>query len=93
MLYVYTFFRRARISGPWDTVLNRLVELTRKNPGREPPHPAPMKVIQSHKGFDINAAHKIVAEMSERLGYESSERRKAGSCGKSKIPNRVSRNG
>lgn len=34
-------------------------------------HPATMKVIQPHKGFDINAAHKIVAEISEKQGWST----------------------
>lgn len=32
-------------------------------------HPVTMKVIQPNKGFDINAAHKIVAEISEKQGW------------------------
>lgn len=32
-------------------------------------HPATMKVIQPHRGFDINAAHRIVAEISEKQGW------------------------
>ena len=33
---VYSFFRRAKISGLWDKILLHLVELTRKNAGRNP---------------------------------------------------------
>ncbi|WP_165068124.1 relaxase/mobilization nuclease domain-containing protein [Desulfovibrio sp. ZJ200] len=32
-------------------------------------HPATLKVIQPHRGFDINAAHRIVAEISEKQGW------------------------
>lgn len=32
-------------------------------------HPVTMKVIQPHRGFDINAAHRIVAEISEKQGW------------------------
>ncbi len=32
-------------------------------------HPYTEKVIQPHKGFDINAAHKIIAEIEHRQGW------------------------
>lgn len=32
-------------------------------------HPVTMKVIQPHRGFDINAAHRIVAEISAKQGW------------------------
>lgn len=35
-------------------------------------HPVTMKVIQPHRGFDINAAHKIVAEISAKQGWATS---------------------
>ena len=33
---VHSFFRRARLSGLWDNILNRLVEISRENAGRSP---------------------------------------------------------
>lgn len=33
---VHSFYRRARLSGLWDRILNSLVELSRKNAGRNP---------------------------------------------------------
>lgn len=33
---VHSFFRRARLSGLWDNILNRLVEISRENAGRGP---------------------------------------------------------
>lgn len=32
-------------------------------------HPYTQKVIQPHRGFDINAAHKIIAEIEHRQGW------------------------
>ena len=34
-------------------------------------HPYTQKVIQPHRGFDINEAHKIVAEIEHRQGWAS----------------------
>ena len=34
-------------------------------------HPYTQKVIQPHRGFDIKAAHKIVAEIEHRQGWAS----------------------
>lgn len=36
-------------------------------------HPYTQKVIQPHKGFDINEAHKIVAEIEHRQGWAPQE--------------------
>ena len=32
---VHSFYRRARLSGLWDKILEHLVKLTRRNAGRE----------------------------------------------------------
>ncbi len=34
-------------------------------------HPETCKVIQPHKGFDINAAHKILAHIEQKQGWQS----------------------
>ena len=34
-------------------------------------HPYTQKVIQPHRGFDINEAHKIIAEIEHRQGWAS----------------------
>ena len=34
-------------------------------------HPYTQKVIQPHRGFDINEAHKIIAEIEDRQGWAS----------------------
>ena len=36
-------------------------------------HPYTQKVIQPHRGFDINEAHKIVAEIEHRQGWAPQE--------------------
>ena len=33
---VHSFYRRARLSGLWDKILEHLVTITRENTGREP---------------------------------------------------------
>ncbi len=33
---VHSFYRRARLSGLWDRILNHLVKLTREKAGRNP---------------------------------------------------------
>ena len=36
-------------------------------------HPYTEKVIQPHRGFDIDAAHKIIAEIEDKQGWASQE--------------------
>ena len=37
-------------------------------------HPLTEKVVQPHKGFDIEAAHRIVAEIESRQGWAGNQR-------------------
>ena len=63
---VHSFYRRARLSGLWDKILQRLVEVTRKKAGR--------KVKPTYAIIDsqsVNTAYK-----SEQVGYDGGKKTK-----------------
>lgn len=65
---VYSFYRRALISGLWDRILRHLVEKTRKNAGRwkEP----------SYAIIDSQSVKTVAA--SEERGIDGGKKRKGG---------------
>lgn len=66
---VHSFYRRARISGLWDKILEHLVKKTRKNAGR--------KESPSYAIIDSQSV-KTVAASKER-GIDGGKKRKAES--------------
>ena len=65
---VHSFYRRARISGLWDQILEHLVKRTRKNAGR--------KETPSYAIIDSQSV-KTVAASKER-GIDGGKKQKAG---------------
>ena len=63
---VYSFFRRAKISGLWDKMLRHLVEVTRKKAGR---NPNPTYAIIDSQSVDT-------AYASEQVGYDGGKKTK-----------------
>lgn len=63
---VYSFFRRAKISGLWDKMLRHLVEVTRKKAGR---NPNPTYAIIDSQSVDTVYA-------SEQVGYDGGKKTK-----------------
>ena len=64
---VHSFYRRARMSGLWDRILEALVKLTRENAGRNPE--------PSYAMIDSQSAKTVYA--SEDRGYDGGKKRKA----------------
>ena len=63
---VYSFFRRAKETGLWDKILQRLVEVTRKKAGRNP-NPT-YAIIDSQS---VDTAYK-----SEQVGFDGGKKTK-----------------
>ena len=63
---VHSFYRRARISGLWDKILQRLVEVTRKKVGR---NPNPTYAIIDSQSVDT-------AYASEQVGFDGGKKTK-----------------
>ena len=63
---VHSFYRRARISGLWDKILQHLVGVTRKRAGRNP-NPT-YAIIDSQS---VDTAYK-----SEQVGYDGGKKTK-----------------
>ena len=53
---VHSFYRRARLSGLWDRILNRLVEISRVNEGQNP-EPS-YAIIDSQSVKTTSASHE-----------------------------------
>ena len=66
---VHSFYRRARISGLWDKILEHLVKKTRTNAGR--------KESPSYAIIDSQSVKTVAA--SEERGIDGGKKRKAGS--------------
>ena len=66
---VHTFYRRARLSGLWDRILEHLVEKTRTNAGR---NPGPTYAL-----IDSQSVKTVAA--SEDRGIDGGKKRKAES--------------
>ena len=66
---VHSFYRRARISGLWDKILEYLVKKTRTNAGR--------KENPSYAIIDSQSVKTVAA--SEERGIDGGKKRKAGS--------------
>ncbi|MEY8234091.1 transposase, partial [Oscillospiraceae bacterium 50-16] len=66
---VHSFYRRARISGLWDKILEHLVKKTRKNAGR--------KESPSYAIIDSQSVKTVAA--SEERGIDGGKKRKAES--------------
>ena len=66
---VHSFYRRARISGLWDRILEHLVRKTRKDAGR--------KEGPSYAIIDSQSVKTVSA--SENRGIDGGKKRKAGS--------------
>jgi len=66
---VHSFYRRARISGLWDAILQHLVVKTRGDAGREP---GPTYAL-----IDSQSVKTVAA--SEQRGIDGGKKRKAGS--------------
>ena len=49
---VHSFYRRARLSGLWDRILEHLVELTRENAGRNPSPSVKTTTRNELRGYD-----------------------------------------
>ena len=64
---VHSFYRRARISGLWDKVLEHLVKKTRTNAGR--------KESPSYAIIDSQSVKTVAA--SEERGIDGGKKRKA----------------
>ncbi len=64
---VHSFYRRARISGLWDKILEHLVKRTRKNAGR--------KETPSYAIIDSQSVKTVAA--SEERGIDGGKKRKA----------------
>jgi putative transposase len=73
---VHSFYRRARLSGLWDTVLRRLVAKTREDAGRKP---GPTYAL-----IDSQSVKTVAA--SEQRGIDGGKKRKAGSGTSSRTP-------
>ena len=65
---VHSFYRRARKSGLWDTILEHLVEYTRKNAGRSP---NPTYALIDSQSVKTTSA-------SEERGIDGGKKQKAG---------------
>ena len=63
---VHSFYRRARLSGLWDRILEHLVELTRENAGR---NPSPSYAI-------IDSQSVKTTTRNELRGYDGGKKRK-----------------
>ena len=63
---VHSFYRRARLSGLWDRILQHLVKLTRINAGR---NPEPSYAIIDSQSVKTTSA-------SEQRGYDGGKKRK-----------------
>ena len=66
---VHSFYRRARMSGLWDKILEHLVEVTRESAGR--------KASPSYGIIDSQSVKTVGA--SEDRGIDGGKKRKAGS--------------
>jgi transposase len=66
---VHSFYRRARVSGLWDTLLRHLVEKTRIGAGRKP--------TPSYGIIDSQSVKTVGA--SEKCGIDGGKKRKVGS--------------
>ncbi len=64
---VHSFYRRARISGLWDKILEHLVKRTRKNAGR--------KETPSYAIIDSQSVKTVAA--SEERGIDGGKKQKA----------------
>lgn len=64
---VHSFYRRARISGLWDKILEHLVKRTRKNAGR--------RETPSYAIIDSQSVKTVAA--SEERGIDGGKKRKA----------------
>ncbi len=64
---VHSFYRRARISGLWDKILEHLVKRTRKNAGR--------KETPSYAIIDSQSVKNVAA--SEERGIDGGKKQKA----------------
>ena len=65
---VHSFYRRARISGLWDKILEHLVKKTRTNAGREE--------SPSYAIIDSQSVKTVAA--SEERGIDGGKKRRAG---------------
>ena len=63
---VHSFYRRARLSGLWDRILQHLVKLTRINAGR---NPEPSYAIIDSQSVKTTSAN-------EQRGYDGGKKRK-----------------
>ena len=63
---VHSFYRRARLSGLWDRILQHLVKLTRINAGR---NPEPSYAIIDSQSLKTTSAN-------EQRGYDGGKKRK-----------------
>ena len=63
---VHSFYRRARISGLWDRILQHLVEVTKKKAGRKAN--STYAIIDSQS---VDTAYK-----SEQVGYDGGKKTK-----------------
>ena len=63
---VHSFYRRARLSGLWDRILEHLVKVTRVNAGR---NPNPSYAIIDSQSVKTSAA-------SKERGYDGGKKRK-----------------
>ena len=63
---VHSFYRRARLNGLWDRILQHLVKITRENAGR---NSEPSYAIIDSQSVKTTSA-------SEQLGYDGGKKRK-----------------
>ena len=63
---VHSFYRRARLSGLWDNILEHLVKITRENAGRDP---NPTYAI-------IDSQSVKTAYANEQRGFDGGKKRK-----------------
>ena len=63
---VHSFYRRARLNGLWDRILQHLVKITRENAGR---NPEPSYAI-------IDSQSVKTSSSNEQRGYDGGKKRK-----------------